>query len=328
MRLQWRPIPILDESADINGLTPDGAWQAHRQFRWQLVHWIARDARPGTPDRSERFELTCFALRNLGGWNACFPGSAEAHADANRIEVLAAARRRVLSSPGSSEVVLWPEGWEIITTSREITDRWACPACDSTLPAYKVETAESKDQFWVCSSCSMPFDWRDSPERFRLTELELDRLEAKDLETEWGVGVAALEERQFFIEDDLAVSAVHALRHVWLPSAASTRTVLCCEKDEDGQLRWLIFINNQEKLAILVEADEGEASYLGYFVDFVEPIERLRLISRWDYESGWVDQLPDPQVFWLEDGVLRDDPDIDTKQIKALLFPDQESGLE
>lgn len=326
MRLRWWPIPLFEVSGDLDAVAPNGPWRAHGEFRWQLVHREYREASPGVTPRPEHFELTCFAVRNLRGWSQPFSSLEEAKAEAERLEELARNRRQVLGHPYSRDVVLWPERWEIVATSQEFTDQWVCPSCGTDLPAYLIETNRNGNRCWICSSCSMPFDLRESPERHRLTSIELARLEAKELESEFGIGVTALEDRQFFIEEDIDVSAVHSLRHVWLPPAAATRTVLCCEKDEDGQLRWLIFVNEQEKLAILVEADGGEASYLGYFVDFVEPIERLRLISRWDYESGWVDQLPDPQVFWLEDGVLRDDPDNDTRQIEELLFPDQKKG--
>lgn len=324
--MRWWPIANLEVFVVSDGLVPDAAWRAQGEFRWQLVHWVGRNVRPEPPQHPGRFELTCFALGNLGGWNACYSSLPEAHREVNRVEQLAATRRRILGGPGSADVVLWPETWEIITTSMEITDHWVCPACETTLPAYKIETAKGREEFWICPSCSMPLDWRDSPERLRLSEVDLTRLEAMDLEMELGLGVTALEDRQFFIEDDLEASAVHALRLAWLPPAPATRTILCCELEDDGHPRWLIFVVNQEQLAILVEASESDGSYLGYYVEFGDPLERLRLIGRWDCRVGWVDQLPDPQVFWLEDGTIRKDPGADTDRIKSLLFPEQEQG--
>lgn len=322
----WRRIEVAEVRGNRWGIVPRGAWQGVGEFEWQIIH---RERKPATSAGAEvprRFELTCAELASLGGWFKAFGSQEEARAEAEQFESRARSRRQFLGTPGTRSVVLWPERWAILRSSQEITTEWQCPRCFSSLPAYQVEIAGDKSRQWLCSSCSMPLEWRESPERFHLSGIELDRLEAQDLQREWGVSSTVVGDRHFFIDDLVEASAVHSLRHVWLPSYLTSRTVLCCEEGSDGKARWVAFVTDQERLAILIEASESQETHLGYYVDFKSLAGMLDLKNVWDPESGWVDQLPNRQVFWFEQGEVRPDPEVDVVAISRLLADSGQGG--
>lgn len=317
--IQWRRIEKSEIHGDPENVLPDGAWRGSGEFEWQILRRRVRTQEGGP---SEHFELTCFEIRNLGGHVQSFLKLAEARAAVERVEQRARSRRLSLGSSASRAVVLWPEDWEIVGSSKQFSEPWVCPECGTTLPAYEVDVGPEHSLLWICSACSMPLDWHESPDKFRLSVTDLDRLEAKDLEREWDVGVTAVGTAHFYIDTPVELPAVHTLRHVWLPPYLTTRTVFCCEEDRGGAFRWIVFVNDRERLAILVEAKGNGRAYLGYFVAFTGLGGILDLIERWDDRQGWVDQLPDPQCFWFEDGIVRDDPGIDVEAIENLLQPE------
>lgn len=244
-----------------------------------------------------RFELTCFELENLGGWVSGFGSFGEARAEAERIERRAKSRSRFLGHPDSRGVILWPDDWEILGTSEEFAEPWSCPKCGSDRPAYKVEMASDRSRVWICSKCSMPLEWRDSPDRLHLSNIDLDRLEARDLEREWGLEVSVSTERIFHLNDPVPLPAVHALTHIWLPPYLTSRLVSCHEKDEFGYGYGIYFASDKERLVILIETDVRQDGWLGYFVDFGSLNEMMKLKRRWDYNRPWLEQLPDPRTF-------------------------------
>lgn len=321
--ISWRQIGIDDIYGNPWGIVQKGAWRGSGEFEWQLLHRALRPSFNGLSERPPYFELVCFELGNLGGFQQNFSTIDEAVAEVNRIDAQAKARRKFLGDAGTRAVVLWPDSWEIIDSSESFGQSWTCPYCEAVVPAYKVEVASNQRKFWICSMCSMPFEWRESPDRLHLSAVELDRLEAKDLEREWGLGTIVVDDRHFFIEDPVRVPAVHSLRHVWLPPYLTTRTVLCCEESPEGDNRWLTFVNDRERLIILVEASESRRTHLGYFVDFGTLGGVLDLIESWDCEEGWVDQLPSPQEFWFEDGAVRAGAGIDLDTIGDVLAPQE-----
>lgn len=322
----WRRVEAAEARGNRREIGAHGAWKGIGEFEWQIVHRELKPASSAGPKVPRKFELTCAELANLGGWFKAFDSLEEAKADASRYEIRARSRRQFLGTPETRGVVLWPERWTILSSSIEITDEWKCPCCSSRLPAYEVEVASDKPRQWLCSSCSMPIEWRESPERFRLSGNELDRLEAEDLQREWGVSSTVVGNRHFFIDDLVEASAVHSLRHVWLPSYLTSRTVLCCEEGSDGGARWVAFVTDQERLAILIEASESQETHLGYYVDFKSLAGMLDLKDVWDPESGWVEQLPNRQVFWFEQGEVRPDPEIDVVAIRRLLAGSGQGG--
>lgn len=324
----WRRVGLTEVKGNRWGIVPNGAWQGIGEFEWQIVHRQYRAASADASEVPERFELTCDELGNLGGWFASFDSLNEARAETDRIESLAKRRRLFLGTPGTRGVVLWPESWEILGTSVEIAAEWMCPHCHSNLPAYKVEIATDKSRSWLCSACSMPLEWRQSPDKFRLSGIDLDRLEVTDLEREWGLSATVVDDRHFLIDEPVEGSAVHVLRHVWLPPYLTTRTVLSSEEDSDGAERWVCFVSDRERLAILIEASERREAHLGYYVNFGSLGRMLDLIEAWDTEKGWVDQLPDPQLFWFEQGKVRADPGIDLDEIAGLLMNPNDGGRE
>lgn len=314
--IQWQTIEVSEIHGDSRGVLPGGAWRGSGEFEWQIVRRRATSENGGI---TERFELTCFELRNLGGHQIRCESLADARAQAERSERLARSRRLTLGNPDSRAVVLWPEDWEIVGSSGQFSEPWSCPECGTALPAYEVDIGSGVTNLWICSACSMPLEWHKSPEKFRLSVTDLDRLEAKDLEGEWGVGVTAVGDAHFYIDTPVELPAVHTLRHVWLPTYLTTRTVLCCEEDRKRDFRWVVFVNDQNRLAIMVEAAAQGRAYMGYFVEFAGLGAMLDLIEEWDPGRGWVEQLPDAQCFWFEDGMVRDDPGIDLEAIAALL---------
>lgn len=322
----WRRIEIDEVKGSRRGIVPDGAWEGIGEFEWQIVLRESTGVGLGSPEVSRRFELTCDELASLGGWFFAFGSFDEAITEAERFEDRARSRRIWLGTAGTRGVVLWPESWEILGSSNEITDGWRCPYCGSQLPAYKVEMACDRSQGWFCSKCSMPLEWRESPERFRVSGIELDRLEAVDMERDWGLTSTVVDDRHFLIDDPIEGSAVQELRHVWLPPYLTTRTVLCFEEGSDGVARCVCFVNDQQRVAILIEASENRKGYLGYYIDFGSLTGMLDLIEAWETGKGWLDQLPDPQVFWFEQGKVRPDHGIDMASISRLFGPTESWG--
>ena len=317
----WWRVDRSEVRGQADWVVGDGAWRGRGALAWQLVHQRGRPGRNGSADRPARFELSCPEIEAIGGFWESFPTLSEAFARAEGLDRRARSRSRFLGDSRSRRVVLWPDDWIITGSSEEIDCRWNCPFCDSESPAYKVVMGEGESPRWMCSSCSMPLEWRESPDRFRLSGIELDRLDALDLEREWDVGVTAVEEGQFYIHSPVAQSAVHSLRRVWLPSYLTTRTVLCCEEADDGDFRWVIFVNDETRLVILLEASEKQQSYLGHFVEFGSLGSMLDTIERWDIERGWVDQLPDRRDFWLRDNKVFSNTESETELIEQVLFP-------
>lgn len=316
----WWRIGEYEIRGSAERVVGDGSWRGAGALDWQLVHRRPSPPRLGGSYEPAHFELSCFAIEAIGGFQERFPTLSDAFARAEELDSRARSRSEYLGASGSQCVVLWPDDWVIVGSSEEIGCQWSCPVCGTDRPAYKVEIDESKLPGWMCSSCSMPLEWRESPDRFRLTEIELDRLVAKDLEWEWDLGVTAVEEGQFYVDSAVALPAVQSLRHVWLPTYLTKRAVLCCEEDSDGDFRWVIFINDGTRVAILLEASEQQHSYIGYFVEFGSLGRMLDTIETWDSNSSWANQLPDPRVFWLRDNQVSAASGADEDSIRQVLF--------
>lgn len=245
----------------------------------------------------------------------------QAREEAERWE-RAAASRQVRLGPGSAGVVLWPAEWEIVESSMEFAEQWRCDECGTDLPAYKIGPWNGGDSFWICSACSMIFERRDSPDKFRLSGMELDRMDADELEKRWGYELEVVDDRFFRVVKEVREPAPMTLRRLWLENAFIDRTLEFVERRASGGgTRKFVFLIKQTELVTLVSnpASVNPSRLSGYYIDFVSLGGILDVIEAWSDEEDWFNQLPAPRPFAVEAGAVSAESNSVEDRVEELL---------